>query len=133
MPDDPIEPSPTPTPTPEPTATPTPTPQPTPRPTSTPMPSPTVTVEVTEDDDDDDEDEGFIEVPSLFGMTEAQAYAALESAGLQAGEVFYVSQDDLPPGVDIDLVEVGEVLLQSPSAGNSVPDFTEVTFAVRSE
>ncbi|MFW6074812.1 MAG: penicillin-binding protein [Chloroflexota bacterium] len=133
VPDDPVEPSPTPSPTPEPTATPTATPEPTPRPTSTPVPSPTATEEDEDDEDDGQDDDGFVSVPNLFGLSESEAVAALDEAGLDVGGIFYVTQSDLPPGVDIDLVDVGEVLLQSPSAGNSVPEFTEVTFAVREE
>lgn len=127
VPDQPAEPTATPTSEPEPTATATPPPTATPRPTSTPLPSasPTPT--------EPQASPGFTIVPNIFGMSEEEAIETIEASGLEIGDIFYVTEDDLPPGVSIGIVDVGEVLLQTPAAGAEVPDFSEVSFAVRAE
>ena len=130
VPDDPIEPTPTPTPTPTPSPTPTTPPTPTPRPTATPIPSPSPG-QGTPTPDDGDEDR--VSVPNLFGADEGAAAGIIEDAGLSVAGVVYITQADLPPGVDITVVEVGQVFFQSPAPGTLVSEGAGVTIAVREE
>jgi beta-lactam-binding protein with PASTA domain len=74
-----------------------------------------------------------VQVPALFGLPEAEAVARIQAAGLVAGGATYVTQEDLPPGVDITVVEVGSVLIQAPPAGSTVAPGTLVYIAVRAE
>jgi beta-lactam-binding protein with PASTA domain len=74
-----------------------------------------------------------VTVPSLFGLSEADAVATIRDAGLSLGGVIFVTQANLPPGVDITVVPVGYVLIQSPAPGVQVPAGTPVTFYVRAE
>jgi membrane peptidoglycan carboxypeptidase len=129
VPDDPIEPTPTPSPTPTPTPIPTQPPTPTPRPTSTPVPSPPPAQSTPTPGDDEDR----VSVPNLFGAEEGAAQAIIEEAGLSVAGVVYITQSDLPPGVDISIVEIGEVFFQSPAPGTLVADGAGVTIAVRAE
>jgi penicillin-binding protein 1C len=122
IPDDPKEPTPTPSPTPTPTPTPTPEPTPTPRPTVTPRPNTPVPTAPAE--------EGSV-APDLFGLTVDQAAAVLADRGLVLGDVLLISQEDLPPGVDIDVVDVGQVYLQSPSPGSPLEPGAAVSVAIR--
>jgi beta-lactam-binding protein with PASTA domain len=75
----------------------------------------------------------FAIVPDLFGLDEAAAEAALADAGLSVGSVTYVTQADLPPGVDIGVVDVGQVFIQAPAPGTKLPNGSPVAIAVRGE
>ncbi|CAN5598579.1 hypothetical protein BH23CHL2_BH23CHL2_29820 [soil metagenome] len=133
VPDNAREATPTATGTIAPTATATARPAPTSRPTSTPYPPPTVpptpTATATEDDDSPSSD--LVRVPNVNSMTLAQARLALDDRGLTVGDVIYVTQADLPPGLDITIVNVGEVYFQSPAPGEIVPDGSSVSLAIR--
>jgi beta-lactam-binding protein with PASTA domain len=72
-------------------------------------------------------------VPNLSGLDRAAATAALRAAGLQVGSVVPVRQSDLPPGVNINTVQVGQVILQSPVWGVSVPTGSFINIAIRAE
>jgi hypothetical protein len=147
IPDDPVEPTPTPSPTPTPTPTPTPVP-PTPTPvppTPTPIPRVTATPEATSipdrpparstptPADEDDDDNAGVTVPNLFGAAEGTAIGIIESLGLEVGDVIYITQSDLPPGVDITSVGVGEVFFQAPAPGTQVSSDGAISIAVRAE
>ncbi len=133
IPDNPVEPTPTPSPTPTPTPTPSPTPiPPTPTPTPPVTATPTVPPGRTTPTPSDD-DNGGATVPNLFGVAEGTAIGIIESLGLEVGDVIYITQSDLPPGVDIDAVDVGEVFFQAPAPGTSVSEGTSVSIAVRSD
>lgn len=138
VPDNAREATPTATGTIAPTATATARPAPTSRPTSTPFPPPTVapaptaTEAGTEDDEDDDDPSGdLVRVPNVNRLTLAQARAAILDRNLTVGDVIYVTQADLPPGLDITIVNVGEVYFQSPAPGEVVPEGSSVSLAIR--
>jgi beta-lactam-binding protein with PASTA domain len=64
-------------------------------------------------------------------MTLAQATAAIEERGLELGDVVYITQADLPPGLDITIVEIGQVYFQTPAPSTLVQPATEVSIAIR--
>jgi membrane peptidoglycan carboxypeptidase len=136
VPDDAREATPTPTGTVESSPTPTPRAQPTARPTSTPplpptaTPTPTPSVSPTEEDGGPP-GSGLVRVPNVGGMTLAQATAAIEERGLELGDVVYITQADLPPGLDITIVEIGQVYFQTPAPSTLVQPATEVSIAIR--
>lgn len=136
VPEDAAEATPTPTGTTGPTPTPTTRPEPTPRPTSTPIPpatatptpAPSPTATAT---DDDDGPVGNVRVPNVQGLTLAQATALLADRGLEVGNVVYITQADLPPGLNITIVDVGEVYFQNPAPGSLLPSGGSVALAIR--
>ncbi len=134
VPDDAREPTPTATGTVEPTATATAPPAPTSRPTSTPFPTPTPipspTPTVDEDSTPTPSGES-VRVPNVNSMTLAQARTTLANSGLAVGDIIYISQADLPPGLDIRIVDVGEVYFQSPAPGELVPEDSSISLAIR--
>lgn len=140
IPDDPVEPTPTPSPTPTPTPTPvpaSPTPTPVPRP-PTPPPVATVTPTIpgnipTPTPTPVAPGPTLVAVPSLFGLSEGAAADAIASVGLALGGISYVSQADLPPGIDITVVGVGQVILQSPAPGLQLPAGSPISIFVRAE
>jgi beta-lactam-binding protein with PASTA domain len=75
---------------------------------------------------------GVVIVPNLFGMTERQAIAAITSSGLTVGTIGRFDQTDLP-GIDITIVDVGQVLIQTPGPGLPVPPGTAVSIGVREQ
>ncbi len=133
VPDDAREATPTATGTIEPTATPTIRPLPTSRPTSTPFPTPTPmpTPSPTVDNATPTASGALVRVPNVNSMTLAQARTTLANSGLQVGEVAYITQADLPPGLDITIVDIGEVYFQSPAPGERVPQGSSITLAIR--
>jgi penicillin-binding protein 1C len=133
VPDDAREATPTATGTVEATATPTVRPLPTSRPTSTPFPTPTPlpTPSPTADNATPTSSGALVRVPNVNSMTLAQARTTLANSGLQVGEVAYITQSDLPPGLDITIVDVGEVYFQSPAPGERVPEGSSITLAIR--
>ena len=64
-----------------------------------------------------------IEVPSVVGMTQANAQAAIESAGLSVGNVTEENSETVP---------AGNVTSQNPAAGTSVAPGTAVNLVVSS-
>ncbi|TAK22175.1 MAG: PASTA domain-containing protein [Chloroflexota bacterium] len=102
------------------------TPTPIVTPTSTvPMATPTpATVPVTRLEN------GRIIVPSLVGMSEAQARRVIDQAGLANTYTNYQGPGDVPPAV-LGTVAVGSVLSQSPNPGTNVGAGTTVHLAVR--
>jgi beta-lactam-binding protein with PASTA domain len=74
-----------------------------------------------------------VTVPNLFGLAKSEAELLIQNSGLAVGAISYFRQADLPPGVDITVVDVGEVLIQAPGAGAQVPRGTLVSIGVRSE
>lgn len=72
-------------------------------------------------------------MPNLFGISETAARNSIQSLGLTVGDVLYVTQSDLPPGVNIEAVGIGEVFFQSPAPGVTVPAGTPISIAVRLE
>jgi len=66
-------------------------------------------------------------------MSEDEAIATLADAGLELGGETFISQSDLPPGVDITIVEVGQVFIQAPAPGTRVPVGSLVSIAIRGE
>lgn len=72
-------------------------------------------------------------VPSLFGLSEGAAADEISSIGLVLGGISYVTQDQLPPGIDITVVGVGEVIIQSPAPGLQLPAGSPVVIFVRAE
>jgi membrane peptidoglycan carboxypeptidase len=128
IPDNPVEPTPTPTPSPTPTPTPTPVP-----PTPTPVPTATPTLVPARPSPTQPGTGQLVAVPSLVGRSQIEAIADIQAAGLTVGNIAAVGPNDLPPGVNIGSVSVGEVILQVPPAGVSVPPGTAVSFAVRAQ
>jgi serine/threonine-protein kinase len=61
------------------------------------------------------------EVPSVVGLTEEEARSTLESANLVLGEVTQQNDQDVPEG---------QIISQSPAAGESVPRDTPVNVVV---
>ncbi len=116
-----------PSPNPRPTATARPIPTTRPSPTPSPTPAPTATASTPQPGLD------TVVIPNLFGVSEARAAQILASAGLSLGDVLYITQSDLPPGVNINQVGVGQVFFQSPTAGLSVPAGSSVSVAVRAQ
>ena len=113
----------TPTGTVEPTATPTALPLPTARPTSTSPPTPTPSPSPTPD--------ALVRVPNVNSLTLARAREVLDDNNLTVREVVFITQADLPPGLDITIVDIGEVYFQTPAPGELVPAGSGVTLAVR--
>jgi beta-lactam-binding protein with PASTA domain len=72
-------------------------------------------------------------VPNLFGLTLNQAVAAITSSGLTVGTIGYFDQTDLPPGIDITVVDIGEVLIQTPGPGLTVQSGSAVSIAIRAQ
>jgi beta-lactam-binding protein with PASTA domain len=72
-------------------------------------------------------------VPNLFGLSQNQAIAAITSSGLIVGTIGYFDQTDMPPGFDITIVDVGEVLIQTPGPGLPVAPGTAVSIGIRSQ
>ena len=134
VPDNAREATPTPTGTAAPTPTPTERPEPTPRPTSTAFPTATPEPSPTSTDDDDDGEStpgDFVRVPNVNSLTLSEAESAIEDRGLEVGDVVYLTQADLPPGLDITIVDVGEVYFQSPAPGELAPPGSVVSLAIR--
>ena len=139
VPDNALEATPTATGAVEPTATNTPRPVPTSRPTSTPFPTPTPTPSpspsptVSQPGNPTQIPPGtqLVRVPNVTGMTLSQASAVLADRGLNLGDVVYITQADLPPGLDITIVGVGEVYFQTPAPGNLVASGSTVDIAIR--
>ena len=125
VPDDAREATVTPTGTVEPTATSTALPLPTARATSTSPPTPTPTASPTP--------EAEVRVPNVNSLTLAEAREVLADSDLTVEEVIFITQDDLPPGLDITIVSVGEVYFQSPAPGELVPAGSGVSLAVRDD
>jgi beta-lactam-binding protein with PASTA domain len=75
----------------------------------------------------------YVAVPDLFGLSQADAEAALADLGLQLGRVTVITPDALPPGVDITVVDIGQVFIQAPAPGTKVPRGSPVSIAVRGE
>jgi 1A family penicillin-binding protein len=92
-----------------------PTPTPTPSPTPVPVPP------------------GWTRVPDVFGMPEEQALRAIREAGLVVGSVNYQTQKDMPPGVNINIVQPRHVLSVTPTYGTVLPKGSIVFVAVRKE
>ncbi len=105
------------------TARPTSTAFPTPTPTPSPSPSPT--------DSGGPPGSGQARVPNVQGLSLNQAIAALSSRGLEVGDVVYLTQADLPPGLDITIVSVGQVYFQTPAPGTLVSIGDAVSLAIR--
>ena len=72
-------------------------------------------------------------MPNLTGLSQSAAAAALQAANLQLGAVVPVTQSNLPPGVNINAVQVGQVILQSPVGGLTVPSGSFINIAIRAE
>ncbi len=73
---------------------------------------------------------GQIKVPSLVGLTEAQARQLIGSIGLQSAAASYLGPGDAAPAV-LNAVPVGAVLSQSPASGTVVNPGSAVSIAVR--
>lgn len=134
VPDDAREPTATATGTVEPTATATVRPAPTSRPTSTafPTPTPVPSPTPTADEDASPTPSGEqVRVPNVNSMTLAQARTTLANNGLEVGDIIFLTQSDLPPGLDITIVEIGEVYFQSPAPGALVSEGSSVSLAIR--
>ncbi|MGH2468907.1 MAG: PASTA domain-containing protein, partial [Chloroflexota bacterium] len=61
-------------------------------------------------------------VPGVVGMTQAQAAAALQAAGLNTGALTYTNQGS---------VAVGQVSAQSPPAGTQLAPGSPVALTIR--
>ena len=115
---------PSPTPTPVPTATPTPTPTPTPRPTVTPTPPMAMpTVHALGPNE--------VRVPSLVGLTEAEARGRIEAARLANAHTNRQTAADVADQAYFRSVPVGHVLSQMPAPNTIVQRGTTVYIAVR--
>jgi len=75
---------------------------------------------------------GQIRVPSLIGMTEADAQQAIVDVGLSTSYVNYQGPGDVPASA-LNAVAVGQVLSQTPAPGTAVPRGTKVFIAVRKQ
>jgi membrane peptidoglycan carboxypeptidase len=124
-------PEPSPTATSRPQATARPTSTPIPPPTATPMPSPSATPTTPGSSPGGSPGPGMVRVPNVQGLSLAQASAALAERGLEVGDVVYLTQSDLPPGLDITIVEIGEVYFQTPAPGTVVDTGDAVSLAIR--
>ena len=60
-------------------------------------------------------------------------HAAITASGLTVGTIGWFDQTDLPPGIDITIVDVGEVLIQTPGPGLPVQSGTAVSIGIRAQ
>ncbi len=68
-----------------------------------------------------DEDEDSIRVPNVLGMTQADAEAAIEAAGLQVGTITEETRTSVPQG---------QVVHQNPNEGDEVAPGSEVNLVI---
>jgi len=123
----PTESAPVPTPTPlPPTPIPTATPVP---PTSTPVPAPPAQVTPIAAPSNPN----VVVVPSLIGLTEADAQRVVNESGLMTSYVNYQTIEDVPDRSFFRSIPPGRVLSQLPQAGTQVPRGTRVYIAVRKQ
>lgn len=105
-------------------------PTPAPSPTSEPIPQPIAPSPTPAPAPPQRPTGGQARVPSVVGLPEASARAAIDGAGLANGYTNYQGPGDVPADV-LQAVPVGHVLSQSPGPGTPAPVGSRVLIAVR--
>jgi eukaryotic-like serine/threonine-protein kinase len=72
-----------------------------------------------------------VQMPDVFGMNVEDAVKKISEAGLKVVSINYQTQKDLPSGVDINMVQPGQVLSATPDFNAWVDRGSDVNVAVR--
>jgi len=105
--------------------------RPTPRPIEVrPLPTPTSTSDSSTTTTQSG-DSSIVAVPSLIGLSEADAQSLINRSGLMTTYVNYQTSKDVADRRYFESIAPGHVLSQSPAPGEKVPRGTRVVIAVR--